>query len=45
MEVKAPNKVLVDAPDMHCIGNLHGNIVCDHMVSDANGTMQEMRGR
>lgn len=47
IEVKASNKVLVDAPDVHCTNNLHvrGNIICDGMVSDANGTMQEMRDR
>lgn len=47
IEVKASNKVLVDAEDVFCTGNLHvrGNIICDEMVSDANGTMQEMRDR
>lgn len=47
IEVKASRKVYVDAPEVECTGDLrvHGNIICDNQVSDANGTMQEMRDR
>lgn len=45
IEVKAGEKLLVDAPEAEFTGNVHvaGNITCDGDVSDANGSMQEMR--
>lgn len=45
VEVKAGTKLRVDAPDAEFTGNGHfmGNITCDGNVSDANGSMQEMR--
>lgn len=45
VEVKAGTKVRVDAPEVEMTGDLHvmGSIVCDNHVSDANGSMQEMR--
>ena len=46
VEIKAGTEVNVDAPLATFTGNLkvNGNIVCDGQVSDANGSMQEMRG-
>ena len=45
VEVKAGTKLRVDAPLAELTGDLHvmGNITCDNQVSDANGSMQEMR--
>ncbi|WP_368565485.1 phage baseplate assembly protein V [Pseudoxanthomonas sp. UTMC 1351] len=45
VEVKAGAKVRVDAPEAEFTGNLHvaGSITCDQHVSDAAGSMQEMR--
>ncbi len=45
VEVKAGTKLRVDAPLAEMTGDLHvmGSITCDHDVSDANGSMQEMR--
>lgn len=51
VEVKAGTKVLVDAPDAEFTGNvlvkgnlhIEGDTTCDGNVSDANGSMQEMR--
>lgn len=45
IEVKAGEKLLVDAPEAEFTGNVHvaGNITCDGDVSDKNGSMQEMR--
>ena len=45
IEVKASSEVKVDAPLATFTGNVkvNGNIVCDGQVSDANGSMQEMR--
>ena len=45
IEVHAGEKLLVDAPEAEFTGNVHvaGNITCDGDVSDANGSMQEMR--
>jgi phage baseplate assembly protein V len=51
VEVKAGTKLRVDAPDaeftgnVSVAGNLHvgGDTTCDGNVSDANGSMQEMR--
>lgn len=47
IEVKASSKVYVDAPEVECTGNLivAGNIACAGQVSDAAGSMQEMRDR
>lgn len=47
IEVKASGKVLVDAPEVEMTGNLTvaGNITCAGQVSDAAGSMQEMRDR
>lgn len=47
IEVKASSKVYVDAPEVEATGDLRvrGNILCDGQVSDANGSMQEMRDR
>lgn len=46
VEVKASAELKVDAPLATFTGNVkvNGNIVCDGQVSDANGSMQEMRG-
>lgn len=46
VEVKAGTKVRVDAPMAEYTGDMHvaGNFTCDKNVSDANGSMQEMRG-
>lgn len=45
VEVKAGAKLRVDAPEAEFTGNVHvlGNVTCDGNVSDANGSMQEMR--
>jgi phage baseplate assembly protein V len=45
IEIRAGEKVKVDAPEVEMTGNLHvlGSITCDNDVSDANGSMQEMR--
>lgn len=45
VEVKAGTKLRVDAPLAELTGDLRvlGNINCDNQVSDANGSMQEMR--
>lgn len=45
VEVKAGEQCVVDAPLATFKGDLHveGSITCDNQVSDANGSMQEMR--
>lgn len=45
VEVKAGTRLRVDAPEAEFAGNVHvlGNITCDGNVSDASGSMQEMR--
>jgi phage baseplate assembly protein V len=45
IEVTAATRFTVDAPDSLFKGNAHfeGNVTCDHDVSDAAGSMQEMR--
>lgn len=45
IEVKASDELKVDAPLATFTGDVHveGNITCDGDVSDANGSMQEMR--
>lgn len=47
VEIKAGAKVRVDAPLAEMTGDLHvmGSITCDNDVSDANGSMQEMRDK
>ncbi|MES7472754.1 hypothetical protein U6K92_12545, partial [Cutibacterium acnes] len=53
VEVKAGARLRVDAPEAEFTGNvtiagdLHvqGDTTCDGDVSDARGSMQEMRGR
>lgn len=45
IEVTAGTRFIVHAPDSIFKGNAHfeGNVTCDQNVSDANGSMQEMR--
>ncbi len=45
IEVTAGTRFIVNAPDSIFKGNAHfqGNVTCDQNVSDANGSMQEMR--
>lgn len=45
VEVCAGTKLRVDAPEAEFTGNVHvmGNVTCDGNVSDAHGSMQEMR--
>ena len=45
IHVTAGTRVVIDAPDTRMTGNLHvqGNTTCDGDVSDAAGSMQEMR--
>jgi phage baseplate assembly protein V len=45
IEVTAGTRVIIDTPDTLIKGNLHveGDTTCDGDVSDANGSMQEMR--
>lgn len=53
IDVVASTKVFVDAPETEVTGNVLvrgnaqvlGNITCDGQVSDASGSMQEMRGQ